>query len=131
MTSSFQELLEELGKVLRLSLHVDKHHACSIQFPPMTVQLQPDLPQENLYLFSKIVELPPGKFRENVLSDALKANSLPDPRAGIFGYIAISNHLALYQIYPLTILNGERLANFLGGFLEIGLTWHKKVKEKG
>lgn len=131
MTSSFQELLQQLGKILRLPLHIDKHHACSIQMLPLIVQLQPDLPQEKLFLFSKIIELPPGKFRENILFEALKANALPDPRAGIFSYIAATNHLVLYQIYPFSILNGERLANFLGGFFEIASSWHKKIKEKG
>ena len=128
MSDLFQQLLTELGKIFDLSLHVDHHHACSIQISPLIVQLQLDSSQEKILLFSKIIELPPGRFRENILLETLKSNALSDPVAGIFGYIASINHLALYQCYPLSILNGERLANFLGGFLEMAIKWHKKIK---
>jgi|SRR5579872_2402564 len=128
MSDRFQELLNELGKVFHLALTVDKHHACSIQIDEdMTVQLQLDMEQENLFLFSKIIEIPPGKFRENVLRETLKANALPDPRVGIFAYLANANQLVLFQRYPLEMLNGERLSGFLGAFIETGEAWKKAV----
>jgi len=128
MTDRFQELLNELGRVFHLALNIDKHNACSIQVQEhLIVQLQLDMSQENLFLFAKIIEIPPGKFRENVLREALKANALPDPRVGILGYMAASNHLVLFQRYPLEMLNGERLSGFLGAFLEYGDAWHKAV----
>jgi len=127
MTDRFSELLSELGRVFDLPLHVDKSHACSIQIPPITIQLQLDATQENLLLFCKIIELPPGKFRENILREALKANGQPDPRAGIFGYILATNHLALHQRYPLAILTGDRLAGLFGAFFEMGESWHKAI----
>ncbi len=128
MIDRFEELLNELGKVFHLGLSIDKHHACSIQIDEnVTVQLQLDMAQENLFLFSKIIEIPPGKFRENVLREALKANAMPDPRAGIFAYLANGNQLVLFQCYPLEMLNGERLSGFLGAFIEIGETWNKAI----
>ncbi|HSX25566.1 MAG TPA: CesT family type III secretion system chaperone [Chlamydiales bacterium] len=129
MTDQFAELLHELGRHLHLPLHVDKHSACSIQTPEnLTVQLELDISLENLFFFSKIIEIPPGKFRENVLRETLKANALPDPRAGIFGYLDRTNHLILFQRYPLPILNGERLAGLIGGFLELGNAWQKAIE---
>lgn len=131
MMPRFDELLQELSKIFHLSLHTDKSHACSIQFHhQLTLQLQLDLAQENMLLFSKLVEIPPGKFRENVLREALKANAGSDPRIGIFGYFSHTNHLILYQRYPLEILNGERLAGLIGAFLEYGESWREAV-EKG
>jgi hypothetical protein len=128
MSDRFQELLNELGKMFHLALHVDKNHACSFQIlEHLIVQIQPDISQENLFLFAKVVEIPPGKFRENVLREALKANALADPRAGIFGYLAGSNELALFQRYPIEMLNGERLAGLLGAFLEYGDSWHTAI----
>jgi hypothetical protein len=85
--------------------------------------LQLDVSQENLWIFSKLVEVPPGKFRENIFRETLKANALPDPRTAIFGYIAKTNHLALFQKYPLTILNGERLAGLIGAFVKMADSW--------
>jgi len=129
MIDQFEELLSALGHVFHLPLHIDKHHACSIQIHhQLTIQLKPDPSLENLILFSKIIEIPPGKFRENVLKEALKANSSPDPRVGIFGYIASANQLALFQRYPFRILNGERLAGIVGAFLEFSETWRKAIE---
>ncbi|MBM3184108.1 MAG: hypothetical protein FJZ64_02235 [Chlamydiae bacterium] len=129
MIGPFQEIIFELGKLFRLKLHPDAVGACSILIPPeLIVQLQLDSAQEKLFLFAKIAELPPGKFRENVLLESLKANSRPDPLLGILGYIHPINHLALFQSYPLSILNGERLANLFGGFVETAESWRKAIQ---
>ncbi len=129
MTDRLTELLESLGSILNLSLVPDKYNACSIEIPPIRIQLQLDSTQEKLFIFSKIIAIPPGKFRENVLLEALKANDLPDPRPGVFCYIANTNHLALYQSYPLFILNGERLAGLFGSFYELGSSWHDSIQK--
>jgi hypothetical protein len=125
----FEELLNELGPLFNLPLHLDKYQACSIQVhSQLVLQLQLDISQENLFLFSKIVEIPPGKFRENVLLEALKANHLPDPCVGIFGYRAASNHLVLFQRYPLHILNGERVGGLVGAFIEFADLWRSAIE---
>lgn len=130
MTDRFEQLLFQLGPLFGLPLHPDKVGACSIAVNPhLKVQLQLDLSQEKLFFFSKIVEIPPGKFRENVLKEALKSNGLPDPLSGILAYFPITNHLILYQIYPLAILNGERLAALLSSFLEMAESWHQAIKQ--
>jgi len=128
MSDYFAELLAELGKILKLPLTVDKSNACSIAMEPLIIQMELDATQENLFLFAKIIELPPGKFRENVLCEALKNNGLPDPRAGVFGYIAPTNHLALYQMYPISMLNGEVLSGLLGAFFDMGSSWHTAIQ---
>ena len=128
MTDRFEQLLSQLGPYFALKLHSDKVGACTIAINSHTkIQLQLDLSLENLFLFSKIIALPPGKFRENVLKDALKANGLPDPLPGILSYLPTTNHLTLYQSYPASILNGERLAGLVGAFLEMAENWHNAV----
>lgn len=129
MTNKFEELLHALGNIFHLPLHIDRYNACSIQIhETLTIQLQLDVSQENLWMFSKLIEVPPGKFRENVLRESLKANDFPDPRTGIFGYIASANQLALFQKYPLEILNGERLAGSIGAFSEMAESWRKAIE---
>lgn len=128
MITQFEELLHQLGAVFELKLHVDRQNACSIQIHPrLIIQLQLDPSQEHLWIFTKVAETPPGKFRENILKEALKANALPDPRPGIFGYIHSLNLLAQFQKYPLSILNGERLGGIIGAFLELAETWQEAI----
>lgn len=129
MTDRFEQLLSQLSPFFSLKLHSDKMGACTIEINPhIKVQLQLDISLENLLLFSKIIELPPGKFRENVLKDALKANGMPDPLAGILSYFPPSNYLTISQSYPASILNGERLAGLIGSFIEIAENWHSAIK---
>ncbi len=128
MIGKFEELLKDLGRIFHLSLQVDSQNACTLQLrEQIRIQLQLDLSQENLWIFSKLIEIPPGKFRENVLREALKANGIPDPRVGIFGYLASTNHLILFQKYPLFLLDGERLSGLIGAFLEMGESWIQAI----
>lgn len=129
MIGNFESLLSELGKVLHLNLEVDKKNACSIQIHPhLIIQLQPDSSQDNLWIFCKLIETPPGKFRENILKEALKANAKPDPRPGILAYISTTNDLVLFQTYPIGILNGERLGGIVGAFLEMATSWQEAIQ---
>jgi hypothetical protein len=128
MTDSFSYLIEELGKILKLPLHVDRIGACSILFPPeFLIQLQLDSSGDNLFLFTKIGTLPPGRFREDVLKEGLKANGLKDPIPGILSYIDQTSELALFHSYPLNTLNGERLVSLFASFIEFGLNWKEAL----
>jgi hypothetical protein len=129
MTDRFEQLLHELGPFFQLQLHTDRHNACTVRIhEALQVQLQLDQVQENLLIFSEIAEIPPGKFREQTLLQALKYNGLPDPRIGILGYVARSDVLALYQTYPISLLNGESLYGLLGPFLELAESWRKAIE---
>lgn len=129
MKDKFQQLLVELSHTLNLPLQPDKVGACSLLVPPeLVIQIQLDVMQENLFFFSKIIDVLPGKFRENVLREALKTNAMADPRAGVLAYFVPTNHLILFQRYPLFILNGESLAGLFGRFLEMAQSWCAAIK---
>jgi hypothetical protein len=128
MIGKFENLLQELGKVFNLELATDKKNACSIQIHPhLVIQLQPDETQDNLWIFCKLAETPSGKFRENILKEALKSNALPDPRPGILAYISGTNQLAIFQKYPIEILTGVRLSGLLGAFLELADSYRDAI----
>ncbi len=124
----FSELLSELSKIFLLPLKEDHSHACSIQVPPLTIQIELDPSQEQLFLFSKIIEIPPGGFRENVLAEALKTNGLPEPRSGILSYQVQNNTLCLHQNHPASLLDGRKLSELFAAFFEMGESWHRAIQ---
>lgn len=129
MLDRFDELIQGLSKEFGLPLHVDKNHACAIQIRKgLVVQLQSDAAQEKLLLTCKIIEVPPGKFRENVLREALKANNSPDPIVAIFSFVNQTSHLFLFQNYLFDLLNGERIASLIGPFFETAEKWKKAIE---
>ena len=126
--TAFEELLVDVSNVFEISLHVDRLNACSIRISDrLTLQLQLDLSQENLWIFSKLYEIAPGKFRENVLKEALKANSSLSHPVGILCYKESSNELCLFQKFPLFILDGKTVAGFLGAFVEMARNWQEAL----
>lgn len=127
MIDRLETLLEDLSKTLQIPLHVDKVGACSIQIEPITIQIEIDEAQENIFLFSSLIELPPGKFREEIFFSALKENGKSGPRAGIFGYLHSSNYLTLHQKYPLEILTEERLTGMFGAFFDLAKLWKEEI----
>jgi hypothetical protein len=128
MLDRFNALLQSLSAVIDLPLRVDKHHACAIQLKEgLIVQLQSDIAQEKLLISCKIIELPPGIFRENVLKEALKANSRPDPVVGIFSYIEQINALFLFQRYPFDMLDGAKISGLIGPFFQTAESWQTAI----
>jgi len=131
MTDPFEALIHQLGISLNVSLHVDRHHACTLQVhQKLRVQIQVDAALEKLWVAAFVAELLPGKFRENVLCEALKANHLEDPRTGIFGFISMNNYLTLHQGYPFSSIDAEKLTNYVAGFIDYATIWQETI-EKG
>ena len=128
MTDPFNDLLASLGQLFGLTLHADKNNACALQIKKgLVIQLQPDERREKILLACRVVELPPGKFRENVLKETLKANAVIDPFVGVFAYVAKTNNLVLFQQYPIDILNGERLAGLILPFIVVAESWREAI----
>jgi hypothetical protein len=124
MIDPFEQLIEHLGIALGIKLHVDANRACLLNIHNrLSVQIQIDAAQEKLIIASFLFQLPPGRFRQNILAEALKTNHLPDPRVGILGFLASNSTLTMHQRYPITILNGEKLAALTASFIEYAQSW--------
>jgi hypothetical protein len=74
-----------------------------------------------------IAEVPPGKLRENILRDALKAH-FPYPELGSFGYSERNNKLSLFHYIPLSGLTGEKCATLLASFIDKALKWKEAIE---
>ena len=127
----FESLLQELGHAMKIEdLRPDEHNTCLIRFRDggLEVQLEPFEKGEFLLIGSTIGVIPPGRYRENVFREALKANGLPPPRHGIFAYIAKSDRLVLFSMLSLREINGEKIAAFLTPYMEKALIWKQHIE---
>ncbi len=123
MIDPFEELLRELGSEYGISLHLDKMNACSLKMSDhLNIQLECDPHRENILAVAFICDLPPGKFREDILRDALKSNG-PFPQNGTLSYSDRNNKLALFSRFPLANLNGHKLAASINAFVEKANQW--------
>jgi hypothetical protein len=67
--------------------------------------------------------MPPGRYRENVFREALRANGLPLPRNGIFGFAKTNGSLYLFDQIALEGLSGDRLFEFMQPFVQKATLW--------
>lgn len=124
----FEELLKELSPELNLPLHPDRRGACKLKIDGvLEIQLECDAHQENLLIASFICDIPPGKFRENILKDALRANA-PFPSNGTLAYSERNNKLTLFSFLRMETLTGKKLVEFLAVFLDKANNWRIGVE---
>lgn len=124
----FEELLKELGKILGVPLHIDKHNACRLNINNILhIQLEHDASKDLILFACDVCDIPPGKFREMVLKEALKAN-YTYPRLGTFAYAERNNKLTVFDYVPVSGLTGEKMSLFLFQFIEKANTWKEAVE---
>ena len=125
---NFHDLVKELGELMGCDLTIDLNQACRIQInQTIYVQLELDSPGETLLLMSLIIELPPGKFRENILKDALKANFLSEEKGGVLSYVKRENHLVLCQTLYTHSITADTLYDHLLLFTERVKQWQDAI----
>lgn len=128
MRKRFEELIDELSRALDMSLYVDSVGSCSIVFEEkLEVQIEP-FKNGDLLIGTFICVIPPGKFRENILLSALKANQMLYPRIGTLGYSESENKLALFKILDMEKIDGELVAQTLSEFVPKALEWKHSIE---
>lgn len=124
----FQELLWDLGEVIDLPLHVDKNHACRILLDEkLSIHMEMVEEQEALLLAAFLAEIPPGRFRENVLRESLKANATHHS-FGTLAYIEKINTLVMHRYLSAASLTGEKIAAFLEEFIAEADQWREAIQ---
>lgn len=128
---NFNDLIYELSQILGEELKADLNQICPLVIDEdYHVQLEMDISGDSILIGSFICELPPGKFRENILKDALKAQFETKDKKSILGYCEQINKLALFENVPNYDLNGETLFERLCNFVEQVKEW-KEAIDKG
>lgn len=126
---TFEELLLYLSEKFEVNLKVDKDDSCAIQIDEKYIlQLEMDFANHRLIIASFISIIDPGKFRENILVNALKANHLPT-RVGNFGFLQESSELILHHFFPLLNLTGKMVATYLTEMTYIASSWKSAIEQ--
>jgi hypothetical protein len=124
----FEQLLRELGEIINVPLHPDKRRACKLNINNVLhIQLECDEFKEKMLMATFIHDIPPGKYRENLLKEALKANGLY-PHTSTFAYSERNNKLALFEYLFLQNLTGGKIADALANLIEKAEIWRLAIE---
>ncbi|MDQ5956626.1 MAG: CesT family type III secretion system chaperone [Candidatus Rhabdochlamydia sp.] len=127
MMDPFAQLLNDLSLLLDMHLSPDKRGACKLNIDDtLHIQLEPSSNRDKLLFFCFLSEIPPGKFRENVLRDALKANTdLNTP--GTLGFSERNNQLVLFANLNFPSLIAKEVLDFLHLFMAKAQAWKQAI----
>lgn len=130
VTDLLGALLQELAKALKIAaLSPDSNNSCLVKLASgLQIQIELDRTGEFLILGSDLGEVPPGKYRENLFKEALKANDADHPIHGILAFSKKTEHLVLFEKISIKDLNGAAIAEEIAPFAEKGLMWENAIK---
>jgi hypothetical protein len=124
----FTTLLANLGTLINVPLHPDHRRLCAVVVNgKLPVQIKEDENKERLRVSAFLSEVPPGKFRERILIEALKENDL-FPRLGTFSYCHKNNQLTFCSYVSQIELHEEEFIDFLEKFLEKAFAWKTGIE---
>lgn len=123
-------LLEELSKEIKIPLKPDTRNGCLLRYRKQKIDIHLEMEHNNEQLLVvTYFPLPPsGGYRERIMRIAMVENhSYPD--AGVFAVSIKEENLVFFQKFPLKELTGQKVADFLGPFVEKASMWKKSLEE--
>lgn len=122
--TQFEILIEELGKALSIPLKSENQTICALSAEgKFSVQIEEK--EETLFLVAFLAELPPGKFREEVLLEGLKHN-YEENQKKLFGFISKKSMLTLEQRLKPTV-SVDKLKSALLSLIDLGKVWKDAI----
>lgn len=112
---SFESLLKDLGEKINITqLESTRNNNITLTLKGKNnVVLELHKTQPFLIISFDIAEIPPSRYRENVLREALKFNGLNKIHAGIFAFSKKSQKLILFDMLPLDEISGEKVLSIM------------------
>lgn len=127
MINQFEELVRELAHHFSVPLKPLHEGICTFNIEhKVHVQFKLDKSLERLFIGSFITQIAPGKFKENVFLQTLKANAQM-PNVGFFGFNENNSELLLYEYIQMRDLTIKPLLNIFAVFVEKAIHWKNAI----
>ena len=126
----FESLISELGTQMELPLKPDHHQSCRLDFGnDLKIQLDLTGEGDQILIGSELGSLVAGIYRQKILDQALRVNSLSRSPHGTLAFSEKNDSLVLFQFFPLASLSGEKLWAFLQLFIEHATIWKEAMAQ--
>lgn len=128
MNPQFEKVIRDVSEFLQLDLKPDESGAIGLKLRDFYVQIEPDEKQENLLIFSPIGDVPEGRYREDILEQALRSNAFPPPNLGILCMSKKTGKFYIYESFPMRYVSKEQLFATLPPLLEKVKMWKEALE---
>ena len=127
METRFEEIIHDLSKTIDVDLLIEEDNVISVLVDErLPLQLEADLDTNRLLIFTSIANISAGKFRENVLINALKENDKFEFDF-TFAYLEEDNSLVMFTYLNFEEITVNTLNQILASFVDISLLWKDAI----
>lgn len=126
---TLESLLKELGEKIDLpKLESTRNNNIALILKGKNeVVLQQHKTEPYLIISFEIVEIPAGRYRENILREALKFNGLNKAHEGIFGFSKKTQKLFLFDMLPMDDISGDQVNTIMQALSEKVTVWKEAL----
>lgn len=127
----YESLIEEVGKKLKVpDFKPNAQNTSVIELPNgLQISFLFDSTSNYFVIGAKVAKLLPGRFRYDVLLEALKSNGHPSfSRDGIFGYNHVKDELYIFKLIPSKSLDADKIVNHYFPLKEKAHLWFESLK---
>lgn len=130
VANQFEVILQELEPYFKCKLTPDTNNSCFIKMGiGVQIQMELDPYGEDFVVGARLGVISPGRYREAVFREALKANSHSPPRQGIFSFSRKSGNLILFLSIPLKDITQDKLTHLLNPFIAKAQAWTQALSQ--
>lgn len=124
-------LLKELGEKIGIpNLEPTSNNNITLSLKgKINVVLQQHETEPYLIISFEIIEIPAGRFRENILREALKFNGLNQLHAGIFAFSKKTQKLILFDMLNMNEISGDQVNTVMQSLADRSLTWKEALNQ--
>jgi hypothetical protein len=116
-------ILKEFEPFFKCHLEPDSHDSCLIKMG-LGISIQIEIDRYGYLLIGcRVGTIPIGRFRDNVLKQALKSNEFTLPSTGILGFSQKTHHLILFIKMNPTSLTPDQIQAQLPPFIKKAKRW--------
>lgn len=129
---NLQSLLKELGEKIGIpNLEPTSNNNLTLTLKGNNdVVLQQHKTQPYLIISFEIAEIPAGRYRENILREALKFNGLNQLHKGVFAFSKKNQKLFLFEMLPLEEISADQVNTIMQSLSEKVTVW-KEALQRG
>lgn len=125
---SFDSLLKELGEKIGIpNLEPTSNNNLALSLKGTEVVLQQHKTEPFVIISFEIAEIPSGRYRENILREALKFNGLNQLHAGIFAFSKKTQKLFIFDMLPLNDVSGDQVNTIMTSLGEKAAAWKEAL----
>lgn len=126
---NYSELIADLSDRLNMEIYPDVNNVVNLMIEKrVKIQLESDPVDEFILLGAYVADLPPGKFREHILKNALKANHNVDKHPEILSYMSRENMLTLHIKLVTPTLTTDILIEHIKSIVERAKKWQDAIE---